>query len=362
MNITIIGAGPIGCYAGYLLAKEGHLVTIYENHPQIGSPIQCTGILTSDFDQFGFSLDSFLVNTIDSIEVYSPSNKKIVIKQKDYIVCRIKFDNFFADKARKAGAKILVNHSFQRKEGKELIIKDTKNNTEIRVNPDIVIAADGPLSPTAKAFGFYYPKRENYYGVQAVVEGTFEPHTIKTYFGNDVCPGLFAWIAPESATTARVGVATLKNSKYYFDRFMKAHHFTAKEMQAGTIPVYHPQQRLHKDNCYLVGDAAGYVKATTLGGLIPGLQQAEILARCITEKKNYCRELKPLRKRMWTHLQVHKIMDRFSDADWDRLISYVNQSKVQEVFEKYTRDNPIPLVSMALLKEPRFVRFMKYLF
>src|SRR3989344_2901073 len=145
MNITIIGAGPIGCYAGYLLAKEGHLVTIYENHPQIGSPIQCTGILTSDFDQFGFPLDSFLVNTIDSIDVYSPSNKKIAIKQRDYIVCRIKFDNFFADKARKAGAKILVNHSFQRKEGKELIIKDTKNNTEIRVNPDIVIAADGPL-------------------------------------------------------------------------------------------------------------------------------------------------------------------------------------------------------------------------
>lgn len=361
MNITIIGAGPIGCYAGYLLAKEGHAVTIYENHPQIGSPIQCTGILTSDFDQFGFPLDSFLVNTIDSIEVYSPSNQRIAIKQKDYIVCRIKFDNFFADKAKSVGAKIFVNHSFHRKEGKELIIKDTKTNTEIRVAPDIVIAADGPLSSTAKAYGFYHPKRENYYGVQAVVEGSFAPHTIKTYFGNDVCPGLFAWIAPESATTARVGVATLKNSKYYFDKFMKEQHFQAKEMQAGTIPVYHPKQKLHKDNCYLVGDAAGYVKATTLGGLIPGLQQAEILARSILQNKNYDREVAPLRKKLWLHLQVHRIMDKFSDKDWNSLITYVGQPKIQSVFEKYTRDNPVPLVGMALLKEPRFAKFMKYL-
>ncbi|MBI4152052.1 NAD(P)/FAD-dependent oxidoreductase [Candidatus Woesearchaeota archaeon] len=361
MNIAIIGAGPAGCYTGYLLAKEGHEVSIYENHSAVGSPIQCTGILTSDFDQFGFPLDSFLVNTIDSIEVISPSNQKITIKQRDYIVCRIRFDNFFADKAKNAGAKIFVNHSFQRREGNTLVIKETENKREIQITPDIVIAADGPLSPTAKAYGFYHPRRENYYGVQAIVKGTFEPHTIKTYFGNEICPGLFAWIAPESSTSARVGVATLKNSKHYFDLFMKEHNFTAAEMQAGTIPVYHPKQKLHRENCYLVGDAAGYVKATTLGGLIPGLQQAEILARAIVEQKNYDHDVAPLRKKLGLHLKVHEIMARFSDKDWDTLISYVGQPKIQAIFEKYTRDNPIPLVSHALLKEPRFLRFGKYL-
>lgn len=361
MNITIIGAGPIGCYTGYLLAKEGYNVTIYENHPQIGSPIQCTGILTSDFDEFGFPVDSFLVNTIDTIEVFSPAQQKISVKQKDYIVCRIKFDNFFADKARKAGAKILLNHSFSRKEGKELIITDSKAGKELRIKPGIVIAADGPLSATAKGYGFYLLERENYYGIQAVVAGRFEPHTIKTYFGNEICPGLFAWVAPESATSARVGVATLKNSKHYFDKFMKEQNFTAKEIQAGTIPVYHPRQKLHHENCYLVGDAAGYVKATTLGGLIPGLKQAEILARSIISGESYEKGCASLRKRLLLHRHVHTIFERFSDKDWNRLVSYVAQPRVQAVFEKYTRDNPIPLVSMALLKEPRFIRFIKYL-
>ena len=41
MNIAIIGAGPIGCYAGYLLAKVGNKVQIFENHSQVGLPIQC---------------------------------------------------------------------------------------------------------------------------------------------------------------------------------------------------------------------------------------------------------------------------------------------------------------------------------
>src|SRR3989344_5012240 len=120
MNIAIIGAGPVGCYAGYLLAKNGHEVSIYENHAQIGLPIQCTGLLTSDFDQFNLPMNSFLVNTFSKFEAYSPKHK-LEIRQKEYLVCRNRFDNFFGDLAKKQGAKIQVNHSFIRKEGKELV-------------------------------------------------------------------------------------------------------------------------------------------------------------------------------------------------------------------------------------------------
>ena len=360
LNIAVIGAGPAGCYAGYLLAKNKHKVSIYENHAQIGLPIQCTGLLTSDFDQFKLPLDSFLVNTFSKVEVYSPK-QKLEIKQKEYLVCRNKFDNFFGNLAKKEGASIYLNHAFLRKEGRELIIKDSVNNKEKRISPDLVIAADGPLSPTAKAYGLYHPKRENYFGVQALVEGNFNANSFKTYFGISVCPELFAWVVPESENIARVGLGMRKNSRAYFDQFMKEHGFKVKEMQAGTIPVYHPAQKLQKDNCYLLGDAAGFVKATTLGGLVPGLKQAEILADCINNNKDYEKEVKPLAKRLKLHLMVRKMLDKFSDEDWDKLVSYINQPKVQKAFEKYTRDNPIPLVTMAVLKEPRFLYFIKYL-
>ena len=362
MKITIIGAGPIGCYAGYLLAKSGHDVSIFDRKKEIGTPIQCTGILTSDFDQFDIPIDSFLVNTINQIEAYSPNEEKVTIKQKDYIVCRKRFDNYLANMAVGAGAKIFLQHSFSRKEEENIVIKDSVNEKEVHLNSDIVIAADGPLSPTAKAYGFYHDSRENYYGIQAIVEGKFESNITKTYFGNDVCPGFFVWVVPESSTKARVGLYATKNQKYYFDKFMEKQDFRVLEMQAGTIPIFHSGQKLKKDNCYLIGDASSYVKATTGGGLVPGMKQVEILVDCIDNGKDFDKEVGSLRKKMRLHLQVSKVMGKFSDHDWNKLVSYVGQPKVQSVFEKYTRDNPVPLLLGTLFKEPKFLRFVKYLF
>ncbi len=359
-KVAVIGAGPIGCYTAYLLAKEGYRVAIFENHPKVGSPIQCTGILTNDYDKLGFPLDPYLVHIIDSIDVFSPNNK-VTVKQKDYIICRNKFDNYFANLAIDAGAKLHLNHTLLGKENGFLIIKDTFQDKVKKIQADIVIGADGPLSPTAKAYAFYHPERDNYFGVQATVEGDFSEKTIKTYFGNDICPGLFAWICPESNTKARVGLAMKKNSRKYFDDFMGKFNFTAVDIQAGAIPVYQPKQLLRKENCYLVGDASTYVKATTLGGLVPALQQAQILVDCIVNKKDYSKEITPIRKQMVMHLKIQKMFSKFSDKDWDRLVGYVAKPKIQRVFEKYTRDNPIPLVINALLREPRFMLFGKYL-
>jgi len=357
MEVAIIGGGPIGCYAAYLLAKTGHQATVYEKK-EVGDPIQCTGILTSEFDEFNIPLDSFLINTIQQHELNSPQ-QKIIIKQKDYIVCRRKFDNYFANIARKAGAKVLTNHCFLRKEGKSLIIKN--KDGEFSLTPNIVIAADGPLSPTAKAYGFYHKDRENFFGVQAVVEGNFTPAINQTYFGKDVCPGLFAWITPESSIRARVGLAMKRNSKSYFDKFIEKNNFKIIEMQAGTIPLYHPRQKLQQDNCYLLGDASGYVKATTLGGLVPALKQVQILINSLNNKTNYQQACKPLVKQLKMHLLIQKVMAKVSDQDWDKIMSYTNQPKVRKIFEKYTRDDIIKLVSHTILKEPRYLLLAKYL-
>lgn len=360
MNITIIGAGPIGCYAGYLLAKASHTVTIYENHPTVGVPIQCTGLLTKDFNEFDLSTIEFLVDTMQQVEVLSPSNS-VTLPQSEYLVCRTKFDQYFASLAIKAGATILTSHSFQSQNGGTLNIKDTKTNKLIQVKPDIIIGADGPLSPTAKAFGFYESTRKNYYGVQATVKDKFTKGLIQTHFSNSICPGLFAWVVAENATTARVGLATFKDSKHYFDIFMKKHNYTASQIQAGTIPLYNSKQRLQKDNVYLVGDAATFVKATTLGGLIPGLKQARALTTSIQTNQSYTTLCKPIAKRLRLHLFIRQILDQFSDKDFDFLVKYTAQPRIKNVLLKHTRENPSPILIKVALKEPRFARFAKHL-
>lgn len=360
-EIAVIGGGPIGCYSAYLLAKSGHQVAVYEDHSEIGLPLQCSGIFSADFDHFHFPLDYFLVNTIKKIEVYAPDGHKTTVKQKNYIVDRKRFDQFLAEMARMAGVKIFLNHALVRKDQYGLIIKDTLTKKEKRIYPEIVVGADGPLSSTAKAYGLYLRQRQNYLGIQAVVEGNFAADTIQTFFGREVCPGFFAWIVPESKNRARVALATKQNTRFYFNQFIQKHHFKVLELQAGVAPLYHPQQRLKKGNCYLVGDAAGFVKATTLGGVIPGLKQAQALNRAIKGAADYSVCASELIKEMKLHLRVRTILDKFSDEDWNKLIAYVNQPKVNEVMGEYTRDNPFPLVAKLFWREPRLLYFAKYL-
>jgi flavin-dependent dehydrogenase len=312
------------------------------------------------------------VDTLTKVKVNS-KNQSTKIDQHEYLVCRTKFDNHFANLAKQAGAKIHLSHTFIGKEENishsnsntstkpTIIIKNTKDNITIKQTPDIIIGAAGPLSPIAKAFNFYEKSRENYFGIQAIVEGQFEQGLIDTYFSKDICPGLFAWIVSESKTTARVGVATKSNSKHYFDKFLKQNHFKAKEIQAGIIPIYNPKQKLNQDNIYLVGDSSTFVKATTLGGLIPGLMQAKALATSINTNQDYKKLCKPIIRKLKTHLQIRKILDNFSDKDFNYMIKLTSQPRIKKVLQKHTRENPLSLLMELAIKEPRFAYFVKNL-
>jgi digeranylgeranylglycerophospholipid reductase len=357
MDISIIGGGPAGCYAAYLLAKSGHNVNVYEEHAEIGSPVQCTGLLSSDFDTLDLPKHgNFIINKFENIVVNSPK-KSVKLKQTEYLVDRTKFDIYLANLAEGAGAKINLSHSFMGKDNGTLILKDKMSREEKKVVPDMIIAADGPLSKVAQNHQIFHPERKNYLGMQAVVRGNFDFTGYQTFFGKEVCPDFFAWIVPESESIARVGVASKGKTRQYFDNFIAKHNFDVIEIQAGTIPIHHPRQKVQSSNCYLLGDAAGHVKATTLGGIIPGLRAADVLVDCINNNKSYEKELSKLKKELWLHLQARLIFDRFKDKDWDKLLHLVSQERVQRVLGKYSRDNPVPLFFNLILKEPRFLLF-----
>ncbi len=360
--ITIVGAGPAGSYLAYLLAKQGKKVTLIEEHNRIGHPVQCTGIVTHSIEKFFKLKNEVIANKLDKVIVVSKNNK-ISVNVDEIVMWRDKFDQFVADMAKNAGAEILLNYKFLGFNGKNSIkIKDVKGNKTKELKTDIVVGADGPYSTVAKAAGITPSK--NYIGMQAKVKLRMDTSAFETYFGTDF-PNFFGWCVPESDDTARLGIGCFEDAQEHFYRFLKSR--TGKKevlcWESGLIPLYSPKNAIQKDNVYLIGDAAAQVKATTGGGIIPSLKAAQTLCDCIINNKNYDREFKRQSGReLLLHLRIRNMLNKFSDKEYDRLLSIMDKEKVRKILKKYDRDTPIPLVANLLLKEPRFLLFSKIIF
>ena len=363
--ITIIGAGPAGSYLAYLLAKEGKEVTLIEEHEKIGSPVQCTGIVTGSIEKFVKLPNEVIANRCNKVIVVSKNNR-IIANTDEIVMWRDKFDEFLADMAKDEGAGVLTNHQFIDFNGKHSIkIKDKANNKTKEIITDCIIGADGPSSAVGKAAGLE-PIKKFYIGMQAKIKLKTDINAFETYFSNSDFPQFFGWVVPETEDTARLGLGAFENAKDCFYKFLEK-RTGSKEIlcwESGIFPLYDPGKIIQKDNAYLIGDAAAQVKATTGGGIIPSLKAAEILCDCIINKKNYNNEFKKRKagKELLLHLKIRNMLNKFSDKDYDYLLGLMSQGRIKKTLKKYDRDQPIPLVLSLLLKEPRFLKFSKFLF
>jgi flavin-dependent dehydrogenase len=320
--------------------------------------------LTSTFDEFGIPMKKFLVNTTQTIHIHTPTNTVRCTGQKEYVISRTAFDQYLAQRAEDAGATLFVNHHFMHRKGKNtILVKDKSKNIIKEIHCDAIIGADGPLSKTAREWAIFHPDRQYYQGIQATVKGQFDADSYRVFFGNSVTPDLFAWVVPEDDTTARVGLATLHHSpRSFFTRFLRKNNFRSQTaLQAGIIPLYNPHQIIAHDGCFLVGDAATQVKATTLGGIIPGMKAAESLALSITHGNDYLAAVRHVTFQLWLHLQLRKMFDRFSDDDWDRLATIMNRETIQNIIRQHTRERPSSILLRAIVREPRLLAYAKYL-
>jgi len=365
--VSIIGAGPSGNYLAYLLAKQGIDVDVYEDHALVGRPIQCTGIMTSYLHNLvpldGW--DRFVVNTIDGTRVYGPGGESVYVKlKKNVIVDRALFDQHLATLAENAGAEYHYEHRFTGCTFKEDGINLAFGNGN-HTRDDALVGCDGPGSLVAKQSGLFGTRRF-VVGVQARVhlKKEVDPSVVDFYVDKNA-DGYIGWMVPENDHTARVGVASYQHAREYFDDLMKKVPGKILEWQSGAIPLYNPRLDMATSKAagdvFLVGDAATMVKATTYGGIIPGMMAADELHKVILDGGHALDYEAQWRKRvgkeLWLHLMIRRHMDKFSLLDYQRLIKYTNQDKVLEIIGQHDREYPSKLLLKILLREPRFLRF-----
>ena len=104
---------------------------------------------------------------------------------------------------------------------------------------------------------------------------------------------------------------------------------------------------------YLVGDAAGHVKVTTVGGIVTGFRGALGVAEAILNGGS-SGKLRALRRELNTHLLIRKLIHGFTQAHYSHLVDLLN-TRARKDLAAHTRDEPGSLLFRICLHQPRLL-------
>ena len=356
-DVIVVGAGPVGSYTAYLLAKEGLDVGVFERNPSVGKDVNCTGIVSVECLR-KFDLPREVVSrTITSIKAISPSGCQIryhSVSPLAYVVNRGLFDNELNKMAQKAGVSTYLDAKVE-----DIDITDSAIRVRLHGGEEArefsakvgVIATGFELRSFQKLF-----KRPAQYlfGIQADVLMD-DVDDVEVYLGQMVAPGSFGWVVPTDAKSAKVGLIVKKNPGEALRRFLQNPLIGERTVSFSNnikcSPI--PLRRVPKsyaERLVVVGEAAGQVKTTTGGGIYFGFLCAEIAAQTITRafctgdfREKVFRDYEvQWRKRLDPELKagtlLRNIFSKFSDKQIDYLVDMARRDGIMPVIDKANFD------------------------
>lgn len=101
---------------------------------------------------------------------------------------------------------------------------------------------------------------------------------------------------------------------------------------------------------YLVGDAAGHVKVSTVGGIVTGFRGAMGVVESILNG-GASRKLKELRRELNLHHLIRRMLSRFTQDEYIRLLDLLSPS-AQQTLGLITRDETSRLLFHLFRKQP----------
>lgn len=282
-DVLVVGAGPTGSYAALCLARSGHAVSVFEEHRDIGEPMQCTGIVGAECLERFPLFDGSILRQAKSARLFSPSRKEMRLSRDDtqaYIIDRTAFDRSLARMAQGEG----VNY-FKGVRVKGVSVSDDR----VRVDTEGGQAFEAGAAVIASGFYSRLPRRlglgrvgDFMVGAQAEVDAKGVDE-VEIYFDQDIAPGFFAWLVPTAPGKALAGLFCRRNPVGRLRGLLASFHEQGRiaspdvDITSGGIPL-RPLRRAYRDRVLVVGDAAGQVKPTTGGGVYYGLLCAGIAA------------------------------------------------------------------------------------
>nr|MDO8133428.1 NAD(P)/FAD-dependent oxidoreductase [Candidatus Njordarchaeum guaymaensis] len=344
--VTVIGAGPAGLAAAEVLARRGIEVTVIEKDTNPGEMKPCGGMLRID------GVETFRIpwrlasRQIKGMRVVMPNHKAEEVDYSHVISLNIDrgvLGRYLVGRVRELGG--IVNTGSKVVDVNWLGDKEARNYELIcigvddrvtKVRTELLIGADGTSSMVVKKTGVHQSFKPNQLGLcvqhQIRLENSLIEQRIgdmnEVYYGRDVSPFGYAWIAPKN-NLVTVGVGALLSAvkgslKNYLNYFVRKHPIASRKLEGGKIlrtetalcPLSGPISPTFDNNLIVAGDAAGHCSPVSGEGvyysMVAGRIAGQIASEAIKANNLSARYLGRY-ERLWRRTIA-------SDLRWGRLL------------------------------------------
>lgn len=363
LDVAIIGASSSGLYAAEQLAGAGKQVAVFEQQADL-SPARRTLIITPQLRQIlGVVPEEAILHRIHTMALATPAaDVRISLHDPDLIVERCQLAQMLADRAARAGAQIRYGYRFQSIESHPdgaLLCLHTADQGEMTITARAVIGADGVVSDVARAVGLRRPATVPILQAEVRLPQGWNPDVTQVWF-DTAETRFFYWLIPESAEYGVVGLVgdDGAETRTLLQQFLARHEFQALAYQGAQVAMYDRQLRpwaqVGSAPVLLVGDAAGQVKVTTVGGTVSGIWGAAAAARTLLQGTTYAQELRGLQRELNLHWLIRELLDCADNANYNRLVRSITPD-VQQFFSQYNRDEMAGRLWPLLARRPALV-------
>jgi digeranylgeranylglycerophospholipid reductase len=368
-DVIVVGAGPAGSAAARECAQRGLSTLFIEEHGTIGYPVQCAGLLsTAAFDECRIASERSVLNKVTGARVISGAGTELLIDAKvtkAVVVDRGTLDHEMAEAAANAGVEFRLKTSVYDVRGTTAYTRGVNGPEEIVFK--ILIAADGPRSTIARLLGM---QRAGIFlaGIQADMPGECDPRFVEIY--PDASPEFFGWSIPTGPGRIRVGMCGRTDVRDRFIKFAKQFGKSTSQFVTGTLPLG-VMKRTYKNRTLFVGDAAGFPKPTSGGGIYTGIRSARhaaAIAALACEQDLYEDTVLAGYEQRWQEdfgreldlgYRLFEMRQKMTPEDIDALLRALNTPAIVHTIEEYgDMDRPGALVK-KLLVNPSVLRLLK---
>ena len=293
LDVAIVGGGPGGMAAARHLAAGGWAVTVFEEHPDVGTPVHCTGVLAEDvIDSLDLPSEAIL-NPLTTVKFVAPAGHSFdytTATTEAVVIDRAVFDAALARRAERAGAAIVHGRRVTAIDHTDDGVRVTLSDGEAVMARSLILAC-GANYTFQKRLGLGMPST---FLQSAQLELPVERlHDVEIHFGSEIAPKGFAWAVPvqrSSGTFARIGVMAESEPGDFFSRMLaRVRDRWGVAVPDSAVPKRRmlplgSVRRTYAERVLAVGDAAGLVKPTTGGGIYYSVVSGELAAEVLSSR------------------------------------------------------------------------------